>query len=62
MAVIEVRDTGPGIADGDRVFERFYRAADSRTHGGAGLGLSIMAAAVQAHRDQVTVKLPTPIT
>jgi two-component system, OmpR family, sensor kinase len=52
-AVIEVADTGPGLARADaaRVFERLYRAESSRSrrHGGAGLGLSIVAAIVQAH-------------
>jgi two-component system OmpR family sensor kinase len=52
-AVIEVVDTGPGLkpADAKRVFERLYRADPSRSrrHGGAGLGLSIVASIVQAH-------------
>ncbi len=59
-AVFSVRDTGPGIppADAARVFERFYRADESRTRGaargggptgGSGLGLSIVAALVAAH-------------
>jgi two-component system OmpR family sensor kinase len=52
-AVIEVADTGPGLARADaaRVFERLFRAESSRSrrHGGAGLGLSIVAAIVQAH-------------
>ena len=53
VAVLEVADTGPGMrrADAARVFERLYRADPSRSrrHGGAGLGLSIVAAIVQAH-------------
>jgi two-component system, OmpR family, sensor kinase len=52
-AVVEVTDEGPGIdpAAGARVFERFYRvdAARSRERGGYGLGLSIVAAIVDAH-------------
>jgi two-component system OmpR family sensor kinase len=51
-ALVMVRDEGPGM-DRDtaaRVFERFYRAdvSRSRTQGGAGLGLSIVAAVVSA--------------
>jgi signal transduction histidine kinase len=49
-AVIEivVRDTGAGIAPEDlpHVFERFYKASDSR---GTGLGLAIARSWVQAH-------------
>ncbi|WP_063819394.1 sensor histidine kinase [Herbidospora cretacea] len=51
--VIEVADEGPGLRDPDRVFERFYRDDPSRSRGGreggAGLGLSIAAALVEAH-------------
>ncbi|GAA3237663.1 sensor histidine kinase [Dactylosporangium siamense] len=57
LAAIEVSDTGPGMKPGDavRVFERLYRAEGSRSrrHGGAGLGLAIVAAIVQAHGGRV---------
>jgi two-component system OmpR family sensor kinase len=59
-AVIEVEDAGPGLSSGDlaRVFERFYRADQSRarTSGGVGLGLSIVAAVAQAHGGSVTAR------
>jgi two-component system OmpR family sensor kinase len=52
-AVLEVADTGPGLApeQAERVFERFYRADASRARatGGTGLGLSIVSALVAAH-------------
>jgi len=59
MAVLEVADSGPGMPTevAARVFERFYRAdgGRSRDQGGAGLGLSIVAAIVAAHRGTVNV-------
>ncbi|QNG21119.1 HAMP domain-containing histidine kinase [Rhodococcus triatomae] len=59
-AVIEVSDTGPGLDESEvgRVFERFYRADSSRSRstGGSGLGLSIVAALVAAHGGSVTVR------
>ena len=57
-ALIVVHDTGPGMPaeDAERVFERFYRVDQSRgrTHGGSGLGLSIVSAIVQAHGGTVS--------
>jgi two-component system OmpR family sensor kinase len=56
-AVVAVADEGPGLSpeQAERVFERFYRADDarSRDHGGAGLGLAIVAALVAAHEGVV---------
>jgi len=53
---LEVTDTGPGLSGPDRlrVFERFYQAGSDRSHGGAGLGLAIVAAVVAAHDGTVT--------
>ncbi|WP_218023242.1 sensor histidine kinase [Nocardia altamirensis] len=52
FVVLDVRDEGPGIAaeDAERIFDRFYRAAESRSStAGSGLGLAIVAAIVGAH-------------
>ena len=50
---LSVRDSGPGLppADLERIFDRFYRADESRTRtdGGSGLGLAIAKSIVQAH-------------
>lgn len=58
-ALIEVRDTGIGIAPEEqtRIFERFYRVSSdrSRSTGGSGLGLAIACAIVQAHGGSLTV-------
>ena len=52
-----VLDDGPGIppAEFGRIFERFHRvdAARNRNSGGAGLGLAIVRAIVEAHGGQV---------
>jgi two-component system phosphate regulon sensor histidine kinase PhoR len=60
MAVIEVADTGVGIAaeHHGRLFERFYRVdkARSRELGGTGLGLSIVKHLAQAHGGTVAVE------
>src|SRR4029077_13598504 len=57
--VLSVHDAGEGLDPeiAARAFERFYRGdpARSRTTGGAGLGLSIVAAIVEAHGGTVRV-------
>lgn len=57
--VVEIRDSGPGVAPGDRarVFDRFYRGANTGT-GGSGLGLAIVKAIAERHRAVVTLNDP----
>jgi signal transduction histidine kinase len=54
---IEVADTGEGVAgpDRDRVFEPFFRGGEraARSRGGAGLGLTICRAIVEAHGGKI---------
>ncbi|MET9229004.1 HAMP domain-containing sensor histidine kinase [Lentzea sp. NPDC003310] len=58
-AVLEVADTGTGIAPEDlpHVFDRFWRADKSRSRrtGGSGLGLAITRHLVEAHGGEVSV-------
>jgi two-component system sensor histidine kinase MtrB len=52
LAVIEIRDGGPGIPEDvlPHVFERFYKSDTARTRSeGSGLGLSITAENVRMH-------------
>jgi len=57
---ITVKDTGQGIPPEDlpHIFERFYRADKSRNRltGGAGIGLTISKAIVDAHKGKIQVK------
>ena len=48
---LTVRDHGPGFRDGDLpfVFDRFFRADESRRLPGSGLGLAIVKQAAEAH-------------
>jgi two-component system OmpR family sensor kinase len=52
--VLEVEDTGPGIAEAERgrVFDRFYRG-EAAAEGGSGLGLAIVKRIAERHGGQV---------
>jgi two-component system sensor histidine kinase KdpD len=52
---VSVADRGPGLpADVlERIFEKFYRAKTAARRGGAGLGLTICRAIVQAHGGRI---------
>ena len=55
----EVEDTGPGVPESEvsRVFERFTQLdmSSTRPAGGAGLGLSISKALIEAHSGQIGI-------
>jgi len=57
FAVLKVADTGQGIARADlpHIFDRFYRADESRSSGNAGLGLAISQAIVSLHGGSIAV-------
>ena len=59
-AVIKVKDTGIGIglAEQERIFDRFYRVDSdrSRKNGGTGLGLAIARAVAQKHQANLKVE------
>ena len=57
MAVIEVKDSGIGIARDNqrRIFDRFERAVGTRDFGGLGLGLYISRQIVTAHGGEISV-------
>jgi signal transduction histidine kinase len=61
---VEVADDGEGIppGDGERVFEPFYRGDAARGEDGAGLGLAISRAIVEAHGGRIWLEPGEPGT
>jgi signal transduction histidine kinase len=61
---VEVADDGEGIpaGEGERVFEAFYRGDESRSDDGAGLGLAISRAIVEAHGGKIWLEDGSPGT
>lgn len=64
VARAAVADTGEGFppAEADRLFERFYRTDHARAHhgGGAGIGLTITKAIVNAHAGTIRARSDGP--
>jgi signal transduction histidine kinase len=58
-AIVEVRDTGPGIPEAElpRIFERFYRGTNTgeARASGSGLGLAIVRSIVEMHGGTIDV-------
>ena len=63
-AIVDLMDSAPGVetANLPRLFERFYRteASRNRASGGAGLGLAISRAIVEAHNGTIDAH-PSPL-
>jgi signal transduction histidine kinase len=59
-AVVEVADEGPGLtaADLEQVFKPFYRGADAKSSGkaGMGLGLAVSRSTVRAHGGELALR------
>jgi signal transduction histidine kinase len=62
--VVSVQDNGCGIDEHNqtKVFERFYRAEQSRTSIGSGLGLSLVKAVVELHHGSIEIIRKNPGT
>lgn len=56
-AKIEIRDTGPGIAESElpHIFDRFFRGGEGRRQGDFGLGLCLAKSIAEAHRGKIEV-------
>ncbi len=52
---LQVQDEGPGISESElpRIFDKYYRSAKTSKQPGAGLGLSVVQAIVEAHEGRI---------
>ncbi len=58
QATLEISDRGPGLPAGEeeRVFERFFRAADGLRAEGSGLGLAVTRAILKVHGGSIQAR------
>lgn len=58
VMTLHIEDSGPGIPETERekVFERFYRAPESRSMPGSGLGLAIVKQVVERHHGVIRIE------
>jgi signal transduction histidine kinase len=50
--LVEVRDSGTGVADSEKIFEAFYTTKEK----GMGMGLAICRSIVEAHEGRLGIK------
>jgi len=57
QAIVVVKDTGPGIEEGEleNIFDRFYRGSKTKKIFGAGLGLAIAKSTISIHKGEIKV-------
>ena len=55
VILLEIADFGCGVkeAERDKLFDRFYRAEQSRSSQGSGLGLSLVKAVIELHKAEI---------
>lgn len=60
QAVLEVTDSGPGVAEGEReaIWERFYQGKGARPRSGSGIGLAVVKQLVDAHGGAIGLECP----
>lgn len=61
-AIIAIADSGIGVgeAEAEKIFQRFYRAEESRSLPGTGLGLSLVKAVIDLHKGQIRIEPNNP--
>lgn len=61
-AIVTIADSGFGVGDSEaeKIFQRFYRAEQSRFLPGTGLGLSLVKAVIDLHQGEVSIEPNNP--